>query len=106
MGIAMWFTVPIYMRSSEPLDGDDFLEETIHLIEARSDEKTMTKARLLAQRLEHRYANVHGKEVAWVLESIGDPWELTDDLKDGAEIYSRFLSGQEKRAIPRRRDRD
>jgi len=102
----MWFTVPIYLRSSEPLDDDVLLEEAIHLFEAMSDEEAMAKAKLLAQKLEHRYANVYGKEVAWTLESIGEPWKLLDDLKDGAEIYSRFLSDEEKRAIARKLGRE
>jgi len=101
----MWFTVPIYLRSSEPADGDVLLEEAIHLIEAESEEKAMEKARALVNKLEHRYPNVHGKEVRWSLDGIGEPWELLDDLRDGAEIYSRFLN-EKDRSTPRRPSAD
>lgn len=90
----MWFTVPIYLRSSEPADGDVLLEEAIHLIEAESAESAMEKARSVANELEHCYPNAHGKEVRWSLDEIGEPWELLDDLRNGAEIYSRFINGK------------
>jgi hypothetical protein len=88
----MWFTVTIYLRSSEPVDGSVLVEEAVHLIEAASDDEARSKALLVAKRLEHRYANVAGKDVVWSVESVGEPYELMDGLKDGAEVYSRFIS--------------
>ncbi len=88
----MWFTVPIYLRSSEPVDGEVLIQEVIHLIDADSDDEARSKALLAAKRLELTYKNVTGKDVIWSVESVGEPYELMDELKDGAEIYSRFIS--------------
>ena len=85
----MWFAIPIYLRSSEPVEGEVLLQETIHLIKAESEEGAMLKARTLANELEHKYVNVLGKEVQWSVDEIGQAWELLDDLRDGAEVYSR-----------------
>ena len=95
----MWFAVPIYLRSSEPVDGEVLLQETIHLVEAESEEEAMQKARALVNKLEHQYNNVIGKEVRWSLDEIGDLWELLDDLSDGAEVYSRFINDETRNAL-------
>ncbi len=62
------------------------MEEVIHLFEATSEEEATAKAKLPADKLEPRYANVYEREVAWTMESIGEPWELMDDLQDGAQF--------------------
>jgi hypothetical protein len=95
----MWFAVPIYLRSSEPVEGEVLLQETIHLVEAESEEGAMLKARALGDKLEHRYINVIGEEVCWSLDEIGEPWELLDNLGDGAEVYSRFIGERIKKAL-------
>jgi hypothetical protein len=88
----MWFTVPVYLRSSEPVDGESLIEELFYLFEAPSEKEAESKALLAAKGLEQTYANIAGKEVVWTLESVGQPYELDGDLKDGSEIYSRFIS--------------
>jgi len=88
----MWFTVTIYLRCSELVEGESLLQETIHLIKAESEEEAMLKSQSLGNKLEHKYVNVNRKEVLWALVGINKPQELLDKLTDGAEVYSRFIS--------------
>jgi hypothetical protein len=88
----MWFAVPIYFRSSEPVGGEVLIEEAIHLVDAGSDEEAVEKATSLSKKLAHRYRSVSGKEVVWSLHEIGEPWEILDELKDGAEVHSRLMT--------------
>ena len=101
----MWFAVPIYLRCSESVEGEILFQETTHLIEADSEESAMLKSRTLVSKLEHKYVNVLGKEVWWVLDEIGEPWELLDDLNDGAELYSRFISEKARNCLSRQVDK-
>jgi hypothetical protein len=88
----MWFTIPMYLRSSEPVDGKVLVEESIYLFEADSEEEATSKGLTAMIGLEHSYSNVAGKEVQWSIESMGQPYELVGELKDGSEVYSRFIS--------------
>lgn len=94
-----WFAIPIYMRSSEPVGGDRLLEEAIHLFRAASEAQAVKKAERLAKSLEQKYPNVYGKQVAWSLDEIGEPWELTGKLQDGAEVFPRFMTETARNAL-------
>lgn len=96
-----WFAVPIYLRCSEREGRDVLLQESIRLIRARSEGHAGKAAAALAHKLEHSYKNVHGREVSWTVYDIGQPWEIESQLRDGTEVYPRFLTAKVRERLRR-----
>jgi len=98
----MFFSVSIFLRSSQPVGDEVLLEETIRLVEAQSYEDAISAAELLAKSLEISYRNALGSSTAWTVEEIEEPQEIVDSLSHGAELCSRTLTLSEREALKRK----
>ena len=76
----------------EPLDElhTQRFEESIMLVKAQSYEHANKIAEKKAKREETPYLNADNEEVCWRFVKSVDCFEINDDLKSGAEIYSCF----------------
>jgi len=66
-------------------------EETVILIEAKSDAEARQKAEAIATGRQMNYRNPSGDLVVWSFERVVDVAPVIDTLQHGAEIYSRHF---------------
>ncbi|MER5884129.1 DUF4288 domain-containing protein, partial [Streptomyces sp. NPDC001941] len=66
-------------------------QENLVLLEARDEEEARQRARSRGLDMETSYANERGEQVTWRLLHVVDVAEVTDDLGDGAELYTRHF---------------
>jgi len=95
IGVKMFYGVNLFLKSEisgEP-DSNALLEEQILLISALSEEEAIKKASKQCNK-SHSYKVSSGKTVTWSLYKI-DRAYLIDELKDGAELFSRFITKKE-----------
>ena len=67
---------------------EQHFEESILLIRARSSEHAYKIAEKKATESEEPYTNKYGEQVVWKFIKAVDCYEILDELKTGAEIYS------------------
>jgi hypothetical protein len=98
----MWFTASILFKSHGqlPLDGNLLWEERIVLVEAEDESSAERKAAKLGKAEEHEYLNQRGAAVRWTFEKIERICVIEGGLlKDGTELFSRFLRDSEVKSI-------
>lgn len=78
---------------------DDEYEYTVFLVLADSDDEALSRGEALARKLEYRSQNSDGDEIGVLFERMLDVYPLIDLPGDGAEVFSRFLSESQARAI-------
>ncbi len=99
-----WFVVSLLFKSvklgqqstSSELENveqeqEEVYEEVHYLIKAQNQEDAELIGHSLGRKNEHFYKNIYGEQVLWRYEKLVECYEITDDLGDGAEIYSRHM---------------
>ena len=71
-------------------DDEQFFEESMLLIRAQSSEHACKLAKKKATEHEQPRPNPYGQQVLWKYIDTVDCFEMLDELKSGAEVYSCF----------------
>lgn len=98
----MWFTASLLFKSQHqpPINRDPLWEEQIVLIEAEDESVAKLKAAQRGKAEEHEYRNQTGELVRWSFEHVERLCGIEEDvLKDGTELFSRFLRDSEVKSI-------
>ena len=94
----MWYAANLLFQSehSTVSDKENLWEESIRLIQADSTDQAMQKAKELGQRSEVCYLGEEADLVKWKFVRVERIFEIDDEkLKDGTEVFSRFLRASE-----------
>jgi hypothetical protein len=94
----MWFAANLFFKSQREnnVDAGPLWEEQIILIEATNEAMARQKAGRQGKAQEIEYRNQTGKRVRWSFEQMAGLYKIeTDALKDGTELFSRFLKNSE-----------
>jgi hypothetical protein len=96
-----WYTARVLyrcdIRSKRPRKIHTF-EELYFLASGLTPGEALQKAKKIAKQKEHSYRNMYGESVSWRLARFLGIQETTDqEIKDGAEVYFRFLKGLKSR---------
>lgn len=87
------FSVPIILqRKIDSYFPEPLFQESIFLVEALDHESASEKAKTYARAEECSYLNSEGEKVSWTIVGTGNPFEILSEIKEGTEVYSRFLS--------------
>jgi uncharacterized protein DUF4288 len=102
-----WFTVNVLLKgthvtrpSVEPLWEESFL-----LIDAGTEEAAAEKAARIGRAAEHDYSVDDGEAgeppgtLKWTFEQIERVYMVEDKLRDGTELFSRFLRDAEVKSL-------
>ena len=97
----MWFTASLLFKSQHhPANRDSLWEEQIVLIEAEDELAAKQKAVKLGKTGELEYRNQTGELLRWSFEQVERLYEVEgNELKDGTELFSRFLRDSEVKSI-------
>lgn len=98
----MWFTANLLFKSQRQANVNEgsLWEEQIILIEATNEAAAKQKAEHHGKAQENEYRNQAGELVHWSFEQVERLCEVEDvTLKDGSELFSRFLRDSEVRSI-------
>ena len=88
------------IEASGQVDEGSLWEEQIILIEATNEAAAKQKAERHGKAQENEYRNQAGELVHWSFEQVERLCEVEDvTLKDGSELFSRFLRDSEVRSI-------
>ena len=89
----MFYSVNVYLKSECDDDSPSLWEERILLVSAFSEEEAINKANKYCDE-DYSYKVESGATIHWSLYKV-DRAYLIDELKDGAELFSRFVKEQE-----------
>lgn len=98
----MWYTANLLFKSvHSPTSSKDALwEESIRLIEAETREQAMEKANILGKAAEVSYPIQSDDSTKWTFVKVERVVEIDGQkLKDGAEVFSRFLRESEVQSL-------
>jgi len=76
-------------------DDEPLWEERILLIEAGSEDEAVEKAEARAKSNEHSYSADQDRSIEVKFDSIDRVYPIEGLLRDGAELFSRFLRNSE-----------
>jgi hypothetical protein len=94
--LKMYAAVLVYAHSSPAADFKPLYEETVTLIQASSREHAAERARELASSTrETSYQNSMGETITLTLKHLVDVSQITDEIGDGADIYTRHFENYE-----------
>ena len=71
-------------------DNEQHFEESLLIVRAQSFEHAYKIAEKKAMENEEPYPNMYGQQVVWKFIEAVDCFEILDELKSGAEVYSCF----------------
>ena len=97
----MWFAASLLFKSTHvPTEAKPAIwEESIRLILAATEEEAYEKARRIGNAASHAY-DVEGGTVTWHFQSVERVHHIEDDaLRDGSELFSRFLKDSEVQSL-------
>lgn len=97
----MLFAVALLFHTSPTEKPDEHIlwEERIVLIEADDEDEAAEKAKILANEEGFEYENALGVMVKSKFECVERVYQISEPLKDGCEIFSRFLRDSEARSL-------
>ena len=98
----MWFTASLLFKSGRPAatDREPLWEEQIILLEAGDELAAEQKATQHGKAQEHEYRNQAGEFVQWSFERVERLCQVEASvLKDGTELFSRFLRDSEVKSL-------
>jgi hypothetical protein len=98
----VWFAVSLFFRSvhNNRPQPDDLWEESIVVLKVADREEARREAERWGKAQEHEYVSVTGDQVRWSFEQIESIYEILEDaLEDRTEVFSRFLSASDVRAL-------
>ncbi|MGH8488939.1 MAG: DUF4288 domain-containing protein [Gammaproteobacteria bacterium] len=98
----MWYVANLLLKSVHQhcLPRENLWEETMRLIKADTREEALSKAEQIGKSLEYSYPVSGSDVVTWVFIRVESIFEIDDDdLKDGTEVFSRFLHESEVNSL-------
>jgi hypothetical protein len=99
----MWYSASLFFESihTPPAPPREHLwEEIVHLIDAESEEQALAKADAIGRASELNYQVDSGDNVKWrFVKTESVALIEMQELKDGAEIFSRFLTAEEAHSL-------
>lgn len=98
----MWYAVNMMYRSEHkpPIPENQILwEESLVLFDASNEEEAKKKAHQLVTTGEAAYTSSTGDEVCWQFVEIQKVYQIGEDLRDGVELFSRFLRNSEANSL-------
>lgn len=100
----MWYSASLLLKRIHPraaVGTDEALwEESIVLIEANSEDEAREEAERLGGKENQSFQAVSGEEVRWEFVRVTAIHELLDEsLKNGTEVFSRFLRDAEAKTL-------
>ena len=97
-GEDMFYSVSLFYKSERTDDEEPLWEERIILVSALDEDEAETKALQLVKKNEAKYMVGNSVSVAWRFHQIERVF-LIDDIKDGAELFCRFLKDSEAQSL-------
>jgi hypothetical protein len=97
----MWFAASLLFKSTHiPTEPKPTIwEESIRLIQANTEAEAHQRADRIGTSCSHTY-NVQGGTVIWQFERVQSIYPIEEDeLRDGLELFSRFLKDSEARSL-------
>lgn len=95
----MNYSVNLLYKGFKSDDSEPLWEERIILVDALSEEEAVEKAYTFVSQNECNYQNDDAVTVSWKFEKIERVYEIDSDLRDGTELFSRFLRNKEVESI-------
>jgi hypothetical protein len=98
----MWFCACVFKVAERDgrRDADSLWEEVFLLIEAENENSARSKAERLARHDAAPYKNESGNLVSWKFEKVDRISPISDgQLRNGTELFSRFLRDSEVRSL-------
>ena len=97
----MYYTASLFFRSEhDPIKMHPLWEERLVLIQALSEEEAITNAETLGRCEEHEYRNEAGELICWRFAKVERIFPLEKvELRQGLELFSRFLRSEEAESI-------
>jgi hypothetical protein len=98
----MWYTANLLFKSVHAASSqeDTLWEESIRLIKAETKDQAMEKAQALGRASPLTFSVQTGDKVTWVFVKVERIFEIDEEsLKDGTEIFSRFLRDSEVQSL-------
>ncbi|NIU00454.1 MAG: DUF4288 domain-containing protein [Nitrosopumilaceae archaeon] len=98
----MFYSVCILLKSihSIPSDDEPLWEERIVLVEAVSEEEAQKKGENIGKNSEETYEAQKGDIVSWKFIKVQSICSIDEEnIKDGTELFSRFLKDSEARSL-------
>jgi hypothetical protein len=78
---------------SAKIPDDPLWEESIIVVDAWTEEEARKKAEAFAKKEEVSYRAISGEQVEWRFLGVIGSHEICDEvIKDGTEVFSRFLN--------------
>jgi hypothetical protein len=87
----MYAAILVYVTSNPTAGYEPLYEETVTLIQASSEEHAAERAREFARARETSYQNEMGETITWSFKHLVDVNDISDEIGDGAEIYTRHF---------------
>jgi len=99
----MWYSASLFFESIHTppqSEAEHMWEEVVHLIQAESEEQALEKADAIGKHSELNYRVDSGDKVKWrFVKTESVALIEMQELADGAEVYSRFLTAQEAHSL-------
>ena len=98
----MLFSASLLFKSQHepPSSGEPLWEEKIILLEALDESAAQNKAAQHGKAENHQYRNEKGDLVSWSFVCVERLCQVDDTvLKDGSELFSRFLRDSEVKSL-------
>lgn len=88
-----WYSISAVLRHFvESDDVPDHFEFVVFVVAAESTDEAVTRGKQCAHMLEFRSRNEYGHPIGAVFEEVVDAYPMLDEVRDGAEVYSRFFN--------------
>jgi len=96
----MWYSASLLFRAVHPTDRDsDWLwQDSIVLMNASDEEAARQRAEAIGRDHEHEYQTTSGT-VRWEFVRVERLCEIEGELRDGTELFSRFLRESEAESL-------
>lgn len=98
----MWYSASLLYESvhNQMAREESIWEEQIVLISADTDAEARAQAELIGKNAEVMYTSATQDQVRWAFREVQSVFQLLDqELKSGAEVFSRFLRASEARSL-------
>ncbi|MGA7614564.1 MAG: DUF4288 domain-containing protein, partial [Thermoanaerobaculia bacterium] len=96
----MWYSASLLFRAVHPTDRDsDWLwQDRIVLMNVSDEDMAQQRGEALGREYEHEYQTSSGT-VRWEFVRVERLCQIEGELRDGAELFSRFLRESEAKSL-------
>jgi len=97
-----WFSASIFFKSEHSIESNEepLWEECVYLIQAETHDEAMKNAISIGRKNEVEYAVSDNDNVSWKFVKVERLIQIdTNELKNGTEVFSRFLRDKEVESL-------